>query len=316
MNTEPYAVVIGGVNIDICGRSFAPLIAKDSNPGRVSTSLGGVGRNIAHNMAMLGINVVFLTAFGDDIYKDRIEAVCAEQGIDIRHARKVPGAATSVYVFLGGPDGDMALAVSDMKICEDITPEYIASKLELINGASLAVADANLPEESIRYLLENTRVPVFADPVSAAKSVRIGPYLDRIHTLKPNRLEAQVLTGLEITDDVSARAAVKILLEKGLRQVFLTLGTQGVTGGQRLSSAEGEQEYFRISHQPCFPAISRNATGAGDAFMGGLVWSYLQGFDVETTMKAASAAAAIAIESEETISPVLSPQTIKTRAGI
>ena len=316
MNPEPYAVVIGGVNIDICGRSFAPLIEKDSNPGRVSTSLGGVGRNIAHNMAMLGINVVFLTAFGEDIFKDRIEAVCAEQGIDIRHARKVPKAATSMYVFLGGPDGDMVLAVSDMKICENITPDYIETKLEIINDAALAVVDANLPEETIRYLLENARVPVFADPVSAAKTVRISSCLDRIHTIKPNRLEAQVLTGLEITDEVSARAAVRTLLEKGVQQVFLTLGTQGVTGGQRLPSAGGEQDQIQICHQPCIPAQSRNATGAGDAFMAGLVWSYLQGYDMEKTIKAASAAAAITVESEETISSVLSPKAIKKRAGI
>ena len=316
MNAQPYAVVIGGVNIDISGRSTAPLIAKDSNPGRVSISLGGVGRNIAHNMAMLGISVVFLTAFGDDIYKDRIEAVCAETGIDIRHAIKVPGAATSAYVFLGGPDGDMALAVSDMKICENITPDYIASKMEIINGAVLAVVDTNLPEETVGYLLQNALVPVFADPVSAAKAVRIAPYLDRIHTIKPNRLEAQVLTGLKITNEASARAAVKMLLEKGIREVYLTLGTQGVTGGQRIPASGGGQESIRICHLPCIPATSRNATGAGDAFMAGLVWSYLQGNDLEKTMKTASAAAAIAIESEETISPDLSPQAVKVRAGL
>ena len=55
-----YIAVVGGVNIDVGGRSFAPLVAGDSNPGVIRTSLGGVGRNIAHNLALLGAVFVFL----------------------------------------------------------------------------------------------------------------------------------------------------------------------------------------------------------------------------------------------------------------
>ena len=62
----PYAVVCGGVNIDIGAHSFAPLRAKDSNPGKVELSLGGVGRNIAHNMRLLGVPTYLLTAVGGD----------------------------------------------------------------------------------------------------------------------------------------------------------------------------------------------------------------------------------------------------------
>ena len=63
LRTGSYAVVVGGVNVDICGRSFAPLVEADSNPGVVSSSLGGVGRNIAHNMSLMGLDVRLLTAF-------------------------------------------------------------------------------------------------------------------------------------------------------------------------------------------------------------------------------------------------------------
>ena len=67
-----YAAVVGGVNMDIGGQSDGPLVPGDSNPGRVRISLGGVGRNIAHNMALLGLDVRFLTAFGDDLYAQRM----------------------------------------------------------------------------------------------------------------------------------------------------------------------------------------------------------------------------------------------------
>ena len=82
----PYAVVCGGVNIDIGAHSFAPLRAKDSNPGKVELSLGGVGRNIAHNMRLLGVPTYLLTAVGGDSRASQVEESCKELGIDLSHA--------------------------------------------------------------------------------------------------------------------------------------------------------------------------------------------------------------------------------------
>ena len=134
----PYAVVCGGVNIDIGAHSFAPLRAKDSNPGKVELSLGGVGRNIAHNMRLLGVPTYLLTAVGGDSRASQVEESCKELGIDLSHALRVPDGRTSTYVFVGDNDGDMAVAVADMEICEKLTPDYFASQKELLD-AGLAV---------------------------------------------------------------------------------------------------------------------------------------------------------------------------------
>lgn len=122
----PYAVVCGGVNIDIGAHSFAPLRAKDSNPGKVELSLGGVGRNIAHNMRLLGVPTYLLTAVGGDSRASQVEQSCRDLGIDLSHALHVPDGRTSTYVFVGDSDGDMAIAVSDMEICKKLTPDYFA----------------------------------------------------------------------------------------------------------------------------------------------------------------------------------------------
>ncbi len=82
VQTAPYVTVVGAVNVDIGGRSEAALVPRDSNPGAVHTSLGGVGRNIAHNMALLGLDVRLVTAFGDDLNAQKIAANCAELGMD------------------------------------------------------------------------------------------------------------------------------------------------------------------------------------------------------------------------------------------
>lgn len=89
----PYAVVCGGVNIDIGAHSFAPLRAKDSNPGKIELSLGGVGRNIAHNMRLLGVPTYLLTAVGGDSRASQVEESCKELASTFRTRCACPTAA-------------------------------------------------------------------------------------------------------------------------------------------------------------------------------------------------------------------------------
>ena len=299
----PYAVVCGGVNIDIGARSFAPLRAKDSNPGKVELSLGGVGRNIAHNMRLLGVPIYLLTAVGGDSRASQVEQSCRDLGIDLSHALHVPDGRTSTYVFVGDSDGDMAIAVSDMEICKKLTPDYFASQLDLLNGATAVVVDANLPRESIAYLTEHCTVPVFIDPVSTVKAEKLHGLLGRVHTLKPNRIEAELLSGVKITDDASLHKAAKALLAQGLQRVFISLGGDGVLAAQK----------DEMQLVPICKAEMRNATGAGDAMMAALVWSFLSGQSLTESAASGTAAAAIAVESEETINPNMSAEAVKDR---
>ena len=302
-NSLPYAVVCGGANIDIGAHSFAPLRDRDSNPGRVELSLGGVGRNIAHNMRLLGVPTYLLTALGGDSRALQIEQSCRELGIDLSHALRVPDGRTSTYVFVSDSDGDMAIAVSDMEICEKLTPDYFASQLDLLNGAAAVVIDANLPRESIAYLVERCTAPIFIDPVSTVKAEKLRGLLRRVHTLKPNRIEAELLSGVKITDDESLCRAAQALIEQGVERVFLSLGEGGVLAVQ-------SDEMQRV---PICKAEMRNATGAGDAMMASLVWSFLSGRTLAQSAAAGTAAAAIAVESEETINPAMSAEAVEKR---
>ena len=303
LNQGHYVVVVGGVNVDIGGRPFTPLTAQDSNPGKVTTSLGGVGRNIAHNISLMGLNSHLLTAFGDDVYAQKIIDSCTALNIDISHALKVSDGTTPVYLFINDYDGDMALAVSDMSICDKITPAYLNANLQTINNAQLVVADTNIPEESIVWLSENCTVPLFTDPVSTKKAVKLKNVLGKFHTIKPNRIEAELLSGIAIHDNESLYTAAKVLLDKGLERVFISLGTKGVLAA----------DHNEMLICPCYPAVMKNATGAGDAFMAALVRAYTEELDLSETAKFASAAAALAVESMETINPSMSIETIRKK---
>ena len=298
-----YVVVVGGVNMDIGGISHAQLVSADSNPGRVRISLGGVGRNIAHNMALMGLDVRMVTVLGGDFYAQKIVSTCGEMGIDISRSLRVADAITSTYLFISGPDGDMKLAISDMDIYSHLTPAFLASKLSLFNNAKLLVVDTNIPAESIAWLVEHVEVPVFADPVSTAKAEKLRPVLGKLHTIKPNRIEAELLSGVSITDERSLRRAANVLLKTGLQQVFISLGAGGVFAANQ----------DRGLHLPSIPGPMVNATGCGDAFMAALAWAYMEGMDLEQSAYAGLAASSIALEGSETINPERSVDAIKSR---
>jgi len=298
-----FVVVVGGANVDICGRSWEGLVPEDSNPGLVSMSIGGVGRNIAHNLSLLGADVRMLTACGDDLNGQRLCAASTAAGIDMSHALRLRDDRTSTYLYITGPDGDMALAVSDMTICERIDPEYLARNLNLLQNARAIVCDTNIPAESLLWLAENCTAPLFCDPVSTVKAEKLRPILGRIHTLKPNRLEAELLSGVPIRDEGDVEKAADKLLSTGLQRVFLSLGGDGMYAATQAESCWGEN----------FPCRMVNTTGCGDSFMAALVWAYLEGLDLESTLRAALAAGSITIESPETISPEMSAEALRQR---
>ena len=303
---SPYVTVVGGMNMDIGGRPNQKLVGKDSNPGTVRMSPGGVGRNIAHNMSLMGLDVRLVTAFGDDVYAQKLAAVCGELGIDISQSPVIPGGHTSTYLFINDEEGDMQLAVSDMDIYENLTPRVLESRRQLLDGSHVVVLDTNLPSESIQWVAENCRAPIFADPVSTAKAVKLKPVLGKLHTLKPNRIEAELLSGVSITDDASLRKAAETLLDTGLHRVFISLGSDGVFAADR----SGHQVQL-----PPLPGTMVNTTGCGDAFMAAITWAYLQGTDLTDAVRAGLAASVIAMESAETINPAMSEDALRQRAA-
>ena len=305
IHTAPYVTVVGGVNMDIGGRPAAVPVMQDSNPGTVGMSLGGVGRNIAHNLSLLEVDTRMLTVFGDDLYAQKIAASCGELGIDISQSPVITGGRTSTYLFITDEQGDMMLAVSDMDIYRHLTPQVLAQRQKLLCNSQVIVVDTNIPADSIAWLAEHAGVPIFADPVSTAKAEKLRPVLGKFHTLKPNRMEAELLSGVSITDEASLNAAADTLLATGLRRVFISLGADGVFAADHTSRL----------HLPVLPAKMVNTTGCGDAFMAAITWAYLQGTDLEHTALAGLGASAIAMEGAETINPALCEDALRHRAA-
>ena len=242
-----------------------------------------------------------MTALGEDIFSLAIEQGCAALGIDLSRALRVKNGSTSVYLYITDPDGDMALAVSDMAIARHISPAYLESVGDILDNAALIMLDGNLEAKSIDWLGAHCKVPLFADPVSVRKAERFRAALPRLHTFKPNLLEAELLTG-----EAEPERAASALLNLGVRRVFLSLGERG------LLAAEGTMHV----HLPNMPGELVNTTGAGDAMTAALARAYLDGLDLGRSARFSLAAASIAIESGESVSPEMRLAAVRARAGL
>lgn len=300
---SPYVVVVGGANMDVAGKPDLSLVARDSNPGTVRMSPGGAGRNIAHNLALLGCDTRLVTAFGDDTRSRELRESCRQAGIETSDSLVVPGGSASTYLFIMNEDGEMELAISDMKIFDELTPEHLERRLNLIDQAALCVVDTNIPAESLRYLAEHTSTPLFCDPVSTKKAVKLEGIVGRLHTLKPNRIEAQTLSHVQIHDDASLRRAAEVLLDTGLERVFISLDHEG------LLCADHEQ----MVRLPTLCHDVVNATGAGDTMMAAITWAFLQGEGLVESGVAGLVSSAVCMEAPTTINPALSVDEVRRR---
>jgi len=305
LQKERYVCVIGGSNVDIQGSPRGKLIARDSNIGTVRISLGGVGRNIAENLVRLGVETRLISVVGDDAYGQRILDDARLIGLNMQDTLILRGATSSVYLCILDDSNDMALAINSMDIYDHMTVDFIKSKKHVIEYAELCILDTNIPVDVLEYILTTFKNTVFfLDTVSTAKALKVKNLIGYFHTIKPNRMEAEVLSGITINNEGDLKKAADILHGKGVMQVFITLGEDGV-----FYSTPTETNHIKA------PDVKiASATGAGDAFLAALALGYLNDMDAGQSAKLASAAAAIALSHENTINPTMSLETLFDKA--
>ena len=274
--------VIGGANVDITATSRERFVARDSNPGTVRLSFGGVGRNIAHNLTLLGDEVCFLTRFGGDAFGQMLQVSCREIGMDISLCETCPTMPSACFTSLNDCNGEMVGGVADMAVTESISTEWLAARFDAINRGDAVVADTNLLPETLAWLIDHVTVPLYIDAVSGPKAVRLLKALEisvskRLYAFKCNALEAVTLNS-----------------EPGFKRRFVTRGAQGLE-----VTDEGRTTLF-----PALPCTVRNATGGGDALLAGIVHAGPDA-SVEEAARIGLLCARFAVESDEAVNESL-----------
>jgi pseudouridine kinase len=320
-------VVIGGANIDLRGRSEEELKRYTSNPGKINVGSGGVGRNIAHNLALLSVPVTLLSAVGDDGEGIRILEETGKAGVKIEQMIISGEHPTGIYLAILDSGGEMEVAVSDMQILEEITVEYLRSKAYLIKESKIVVVDTNIPEESIEYvvdLCDKVKIPLLIEPVSVEKARKLKKILDgrgkwTIDYITPSEDELESILRAEIGDDrdIDLVKAAEELKCRRVKNVIVTLGKRGiyVSYGGAGGSSEGEQDKPPRKGKFMAPYRSEvvDVTGAGDALVAGLVYGIYKGYSMEVAARFGLGAAALTISTKEAVRRDLREGLLRSR---
>lgn len=289
-----HIAVIGGIAVDMEGRPFGPLNPSDSNPGAVLVSHGGVGRNIAENLHRMGDNrISLLSAVGEDVFgRDALDNL-AQSGLDPGGILRMPRARTAIYLSILDEEGEMVLALSDMEVLERITPAQIQDFSPALADASALALDANLTEEALEFCARRfSDKRIFVDPVSVEKSRRIRNILPSCYALKPNRVEAEALSGLALRSGEDLRVAGNFFLEQGVRMVFISLGAEGLFYMDRNGPG-------RLDPPKVEAVVS--VTGAGDAMSAAIVDGIARDLDIGAIARNAVLASSLTLQVRETV---------------
>ncbi|MBR5315210.1 MAG: carbohydrate kinase family protein [Firmicutes bacterium] len=296
-------ILVGGINIDIEGSPYAPLRAADSNPGKVGISYGGVGRNIVENIARLGGEVGMISLTGEDAMGKDAKKHLEDLGVDVRYIDHIPGESTGMYLSILNEKNDMELAICNMDIFKRITPEFLEERVDYLSQAKIVGVDCNLDYEALEYITRRLDVPLFLEPVSASKAERVKPIIGRFHTIKPNKIEAEMLSGMEIHDDEDLRKVAQWFCDQGVKRVFISLSERG---------AYYKDEFEEGIVPPNLVSLV-SATGAGDAFSSAILYGFVNGMSAKEITEMGMACSSIAVETKTAVNPAMCMDAVKAR---
>lgn len=284
--------VIGAANVDITASPLGRYVPCDSNPSRVEISYGGVGRNIAHNLCLMGEQVRLFTVFGDDSIALTLRDDCRRVGMTIDPILEIAGARSNYFICVNDHNGEMQAGAADMELMRHLAPEMVAAHIASINASDAVVADCNPGEEVLLYLMANCTAPFYIDATSAAKAMKIKTLLGIARRapfiVKVNHAEAVALSG--VRGDVEAMA--QWFINQGASRIYITMGSRGVY------CHDGEHGVA----VPSQAVTVVNATGAGDAFMAAVVHAELHGATMHKACTLGVEAAALALQSSTAVS--------------
>lgn len=293
---NPYILVLGASIVDIfgfCGRSYTQ---RDSIPGHIKISFGGVCRNIAENLARVGVETKFISTLGDDENGKSIFDHSKRLGYDMGHSLFLKNESTPTYMAILNHQGEMESAVVDMESLNKMDESFIDEKDNIFRDSEYTIVDSDNPD-LLEYILKKYEgVSNFIlDPVSAKKARKIRHLIKYFHTIKPNRFETEALCGFKIESDEDLRKAGRFFIEQGVKNVFISLDADGIY----YITSEGEEGTLAC----CDKINVKNVTGAGDSFVAGIGYGYMNNLNIKDTLKYSVAMSIITITHEETINP-------------
>ncbi|ENK1243595.1 carbohydrate kinase family protein [Clostridium botulinum] len=294
---KPYVLVLGASVVDIFGFSCCDYRAYNSNPGKIKISFGGVCRNIAENLSKVGINTKLISILGEDENGKCMLDHSRKIGYDMEDSLILKNGTTPTYMAILDEKGEMVSGVADMKSIDKMDFKFIDSKATIIEKSEYTVLDSD-NATILEYILKKFKgkTKFILDPVSAEKAKNIKHLIKYFHTIKPNIHEAEVLSGFKIESIEDLNKAAEYFISLGIENVFISLDAEGIYYKNKFEEGKIKANKVKV----------KNVTGAGDAFVAGIVYGYMGRLSLKETVKFAITMANLTIAHENTINPHLS----------
>ena len=282
----PKIIVVGSSNTDMVVKT-----GKFPEPGETIIGgdffmfPGGKGANQAVAAARAGGEVLFICAVGDDLFGQNALEGYREEGINVGSAKIVKDTASGVALITVNDQGENKIVVASGTNAK-LSPIYVSEVMEEMDNDGMFLTQLETPIETIEYLARYSKLtdqPLIVNPAPAQQLS--DAVLDGLFLITPNETEAKILTGITVKDDATMISAAGALLDKGVQNVIITLGSRGAF-------------FMNYDHQFLVPAYLVKAvdtTAAGDVFNGVLAVCLSQDMTWKESIAYANKAAALSV---------------------
>jgi pseudouridine kinase len=276
--TMPKPVIcIGASFIDELFHAKEEMLLATTIDAVVTKTAGGVSRNIAHQLSLLGVPVELISVFGDDSDGDWLKQVCKQAGVRLNASITKEG-LSGKYTGILNVDGSLFTAFLTNAAIQLITPEHLRKHADLLSTASYLLADANINVDTAEWLLafsNQTGIPFVIEPVSVPPAKKFRDVnLDGLYLITPNEDELPVLCN---KNAFFTQQQIEELLNKGIQHIWLHNGKHG--------SALYTKEKSITLHAPVIEVV--DCTGAGDGSLSGYILGKYLGKDDMDCLKLA-----------------------------
>jgi ribokinase len=287
MDDRSGVAVVGSINADLAAfGSPLPRPGETVIGTEFSLVLGGKGANQAIAAARAGAPTYMIGAVGDDLFSDLTLGALADEGVEVTAVRIMDGSTGIAHIRV-----DALSAQNDIMIIPNanhrLSPDDVEGSLRALRDyVSVVLVQLEIPLTVVQRVAEvchDCGLRLVLDPAPAQP---MPPEVWRgVSMVTPNELEAEVLTGIAVTDRSSAELAARWFLDHGVAIAVITRGEDGAL----VIGPDGIEEY------PAFPATPVDTTAAGDAFAGALGASLARDASLTEALRRGLAAGALAV---------------------
>jgi ribokinase len=294
--------VLGSINQD-----FVLKVERRPEPGEtvtnaeLSTGNGGKGANQSAAAALLGASVTILGRVGDDEFGEPLVRALRDKGVDTGLVEEVRDVSTGAAFITVTPDGENAITVAP-GANRSLTPDDVAAAAEAIGGASVFVAQMEIPVETVLRAVEVAAERDVRPLVNLAPTFEVPrELLGKLDPLAVNEHEAAFLLGDRVEGVEGALSAAPELLSLGPRSAVITVGEAGAVFAQDRA----------VQHLAAPKVDVVDTTGAGDAFVGALATRLARGDSLEDAVAYAVRAGAAAVTKEGAQGALPTPEVVE-----